>query len=96
MWSLAPFMNFVRLCTTTSAPSWIGAMISGVKVLSTTSTAPCRCAMSASLGRSAIRRVGFDTDSQKRILVRGVIARSTAARSETSTNVVETPALAGR
>ncbi len=64
MWSLAPFMNFVRLCTTTSAPSWMGATISGVNVLSTTSIAPCRWAMSASRGMSAMRKVGLDTDSQ--------------------------------
>ena len=41
MTSEAPEMNFVRECTTTSAPQRAGDMIMGVNVLSTTSLTPC-------------------------------------------------------
>lgn len=41
MTSEAPEMNLVREWTTTSAPQRAGEMIMGLKVLSTTSFAPC-------------------------------------------------------
>ena len=59
MWSEAPPMNLVMLCTTMSAPSGCGLISSGLKVLSITSMRPWRCAISASAGMSAKRSVGL-------------------------------------
>ena len=61
MTSDMPLMNFVMLCTTTSAPSAAGLRISGLNVLSTTSCAPASWAMSASAGMFATRSVGLAT-----------------------------------
>ena len=41
MTSEAPEINFVRECTTTSAPQRAGEMIMGLNVLSTTNLTPC-------------------------------------------------------
>ena len=59
-------------------------------------THPWACATSASMGRSATRRVGFDIDSVYTTLVLAVNAPATAAASVMSTKVQVMPHFCGK
>jgi len=75
-----------------SAPSSRGRCSIGVaNVLSTRTRAPCSCAIRATAAMSVSTIVGLAGVSTKTTLVSGVMAASTAPRSEVSTNVERTP-----
>ncbi len=93
-----PHTNFLRDDTTTSAPSNAGQHKNGAKVLSTTSTTPCLCAIAASVGMSAMHSVGLDMVSTYSTLVLvgcSVTACSTDSTSSMSTKVVVIPQRVG-
>ena len=83
-----PLINFVRLCTTTSAPNWIGEIDNGEKVLSTTSVNEYFFANAANSLISATSNKGLLTDSQYKTLVFSVIEASTISKFVISTNEV--------
>ena len=90
-------MNFVTLCTTTSAPCMAGERITGAKVLSTTSFAPAAWAISARAGISATSSVGLASDSTyKTFAAVWSSAAAIAAWSPKGTNLVSIPAFRGR
>ena len=80
-------MYFVVECTTTSAPSASGCCRYGdANVLSTTSSAPASCAISASAVMSAIESSGFvGVSTQTTRAGRSCSALRTAAGSDTGT-----------
>ena len=88
--SLVPLMNFVMLCTTTSAPRRSGDRMSGLNVLSTTSRRRARVQAGQS-GMSATSSSGLLMLSQYRTRVFGVIAALTVCSSPRSTNRVVIP-----
>ena len=73
-------MYLVAECITMSAPSSSGRVSTGVaNVLSTASSTPCRWAHSAQAAMSVIDSSGLPGLSIHSSLVRGVMARSSAA-----------------
>ena len=95
MMSEWPLRYLVVEWTTTSAPSSSGRWLKGeAKVLSTISSAPAPCAISAITRRSQSRIIGLVGVSTWRIRVVGRSARRTASGSLASTKVKSMPSLA--
>ena len=86
--SECPLRYLVVEWITRSAPSAMGCCRYGeAKVLSTTSSAPARCARSATAAISVTFSSGFDGVSVHTSAVSGRIAAATASRSPMSTAV---------
>ena len=91
--SLDPLMNLVKLCMTISAPSFLGVIESGEKVLSTTN---CKSYFFANAERAFISATSYNgllTLSQYNTLVFSLIAASTVAKLVMFTKEVLIPNL---
>ncbi len=90
--SLCPFMIFVRLSSTKSAPSSSGRQSTGeANVLSTSNLPPLQCAISASDSISATRSVGLLIVSTTTSFDFLVMASAVALRSEVSATLQVIP-----